>query len=171
MPMLGFSLIEKIFLFTYHLIVIYYLISSITLRDASSETAALSKCAALEITAVATTGRFAAPPPRPPPAGFSRSAPTREPQRPSPPTSPTHQDRVPPLLRVFVGIIAFCLYLHQQTNKTQGWSFSLFAVVVGFYQFLFSHKTRAGPRWNFRAGRSCLVASAAASPAATAQPT
>jgi ABC-type nickel/cobalt efflux system permease component RcnA len=30
----------------------------------------------------------------------------------------------PPLLHVFVGIIAFCLYLHQQTNKTHGRSFS-----------------------------------------------
>jgi hypothetical protein len=37
--MLGFSLTENSFLFTYHLIAIYYLISSITLRDASSETA------------------------------------------------------------------------------------------------------------------------------------
>jgi hypothetical protein len=118
----------------------------ITLRDASSETAALLECTALEITVVATAGRSAAPPPRPPPVGFSRSAPTRGPQRPSPPTSPAHQDRVPPLLHVFVGIIAFCLYLHQQTNKTHRRSFSLFALVVGFYRFLFSHKTQAGPR-------------------------
>jgi hypothetical protein len=28
------------------------------------------------------------------------------------------------LLYVFIGIIAFCLYLHQQTNKTHGRSFS-----------------------------------------------
>jgi hypothetical protein len=77
--MLGFSVTENSFLFTYHLIAIYYLISSITLRDASSETAALPECTALEITVVATTGRSAAPPPRPPPASFSRSAPTREP--------------------------------------------------------------------------------------------
>jgi hypothetical protein len=70
----------------------------ITLRDASSETAALPECTALEITAVATTGRSAAPPSRPPPAGFSRSAPTRGPQRPSPLTSPAHQDRVPPIV-------------------------------------------------------------------------
>jgi hypothetical protein len=39
-----------------------------------------------------------APPPRLPPAGFSRRAPTRGPQRPSPPTSPAHQDRVPPIV-------------------------------------------------------------------------
>ncbi|XP_025813018.1 RING finger protein 44-like [Panicum hallii] len=65
----------------------------ITLRGISFETAALPECTASEITAVATTGRSAAPPPRPPPAGFSWSAPTRGPQRPSPPTSLAHQDR------------------------------------------------------------------------------
>jgi hypothetical protein len=70
----------------------------ITIGGASSETAALPECTASEITAVATTGRSAAPPPRPPPAGFSRSAPTRGPQRPSPPTFPAHQDRVPPII-------------------------------------------------------------------------
>jgi hypothetical protein len=70
----------------------------ITLRGISFETAALPECTASEITAVATTGRSAAPPPRPPPAGFSWSAPTRGPQRPSPPTSLAHQDRVPPIV-------------------------------------------------------------------------
>jgi hypothetical protein len=96
--MLGFSVTENLFLFTYHLITIYYLISSITLRDASSDTAPLPECTALEITAVATTGRSAEPPPRPPPASFSRSAPIWGPQRPSPPASPAHQDRVPPIV-------------------------------------------------------------------------
>jgi hypothetical protein len=70
----------------------------ITLRGASSETATLSECTASKITTVTTTGRSAAPPPRPPPAGFSWSAPTRGPQRPSPPASPAHQDRVPPIV-------------------------------------------------------------------------
>jgi hypothetical protein len=70
----------------------------ITLRDASSVTAALPEYTALEIMAVTTTGRSAVPPPRPPPAGFSRSMPTRGPQRPSPPTSLAHQDRVPPIV-------------------------------------------------------------------------
>jgi hypothetical protein len=70
----------------------------ITLRDVSSETAAHPERTALEITAVATAGRFVAPPLRPPPAAFSRSTPTRGPQRPSPPTSPAHQDRVPPIV-------------------------------------------------------------------------
>jgi hypothetical protein len=70
----------------------------IALRGASSKTAALPECTASEITTVATTGRSAAPPPRPPPAGFSRSSPTRGPQGPSPPTSPAHQDRVAPIV-------------------------------------------------------------------------
>jgi hypothetical protein len=96
--MLGFSVTENSFLFTYHLITIYYLISSITLRDESSDTAPLPECIASEITAVATTGTSAAPPWRPPPASFSQSTPTRGPERPSPPISPAHQDRVPPIV-------------------------------------------------------------------------
>jgi hypothetical protein len=70
----------------------------ITLHGASFETAALPECTTSEITAVATTGRSASPPPRPPPVGFSSSTPTRGPQRPSPSTSPAHQDRVPPIV-------------------------------------------------------------------------
>jgi hypothetical protein len=53
----------------------------------------------------------------------------------------------PPLLHVFVGIVAFCLNLHQ-THETHGGSFSLFALVVVLYRFLLSHEThetRAGP--------------------------
>ncbi|KAG2481450.1 hypothetical protein PVAP13_J041640 [Panicum virgatum] len=64
-------------------------ITDITLRGASSETATLPERTASEITAVTTTGRSAAPPPRPP-RGPSR--------RPSPPTPPAHQDRVPPIV-------------------------------------------------------------------------
>jgi hypothetical protein len=96
--MLGFSVTENSFLFTYHLITIYYLISSITLRDESSNTAPLPECTTLEITAVATTGTSAAPPQRLPLVSFSRSAPTRGPEHPSPPTSPVHQDQVPPIV-------------------------------------------------------------------------
>jgi hypothetical protein len=170
--MLGFSVTKNSFLFTYHLITIYYLISSITLRDESSDTALLPECTALEIMAIATTSTSAVPPRRPPPARFSRSAPTRGPECPSPPTSPAHQDRVPPLLHAFAGIIAFFLYLHQQARRIHGRSFSLFALVVGLYRFLISHKTRAGQhRWSGQGGRSCLAASTAASPAPAAQPT
>jgi hypothetical protein len=70
--------------------------SSITLRDESSDTDPLPEGTALEITAVDTTTETSAPPRRPPPESFSRSMPTRGPARPSPPTSPAHQDRVAP---------------------------------------------------------------------------
>jgi hypothetical protein len=97
--MLRFSITENSFLFTYHLITFYYLISSITLRDESSKTAPRPECTALEITAVDTTTETSAPPRRPPPESFSRSVTTRGPARPSPPTSSAHQDRVPPIVK------------------------------------------------------------------------
>jgi hypothetical protein len=128
--MLGFSITENLFLFTYHLITFYYLINSITLRDESSDTAPLSECTALEITAVATTGTSAAPPRRPPPVSFYRSAPTRGPERPSPPTSPTHQDRVP------TSVTCICwnrriLPVSASGNQAYSWAKFLFVCFSG----------------------------------------
>jgi hypothetical protein len=73
--------------------------SSITLRDESSDTDPLPEGTALEITAVDTTTETSAPPRRPPPESFSGSATTRGLARPSPPTSPVHQDRVTPIVK------------------------------------------------------------------------
>jgi hypothetical protein len=161
--MVGFSLTENSFLFTYHLIAIYYLISSITLCDASSETTALPECTALEITAVATIGRSTAPPPRPPPVGFSQSALTWGPQRPSPPTSPAHQDRVPPIVT--------CIYWNHRilpvsASANQAYSRTKFLFVCFSGRFLSISFFSQNPSWS-----NCLAASAAASPVATAQPT